>query len=397
MELAARTLVKLGQLPGSKGIESFEYDIKRAFEFISEERNEQKRHAAVIILRELAVAMPTFFYLQVSTFFDHIFYAIRDPKPLIREGAGQALRAALIVTSQRESTKSTNKPQWYKQCYDEAILCFGEVPLKEKGVTKDDRVHGALIVLNEILRCSNAVWERKYLALKRLHPEQPRSSNDEGHNILPRFPFDRFVTGATQTYQFLTTQNPYPYDYDTDSKFSRQHLTVQESATCRNIIVDSYEGICQRVLEQKYSKSIHVQQSLLNILPRLAAFNRDLFVKNHLKNIVNYLLMTLRGKEKDRNIAFITLGFIAVAVEKDIEKYIPKIMEVIKSSLPQKETPNKKKIVVDPAVFMCITLLGHAMKSGIGSDIKVGILENFRLPPLFKIKAFLAQVLTQKY
>jgi FKBP12-rapamycin complex-associated protein len=84
--------------------------------------------------------------------------------------------------------------------------------------------------------------------------------------------------------------------------------------------------------------------------------------------------MTLRGKEKDRNIAFITLGFIAVAVEKDIEKYIPKIMEVIKSSLPQKETPNKKKIVVDPAVFMCITLLGHAMKSGIGSDIKVGIL-----------------------
>jgi hypothetical protein len=40
MELAARTLVKLGQLPGSKGVESFEYDIKQAFEFISEERNE---------------------------------------------------------------------------------------------------------------------------------------------------------------------------------------------------------------------------------------------------------------------------------------------------------------------------------------------------------------------
>lgn len=90
MELAARTLVKLGQLPGSKGIESFEYDIKRAFEFIAEERNELKRHAAVIILRELAVAMPTFFYQQVSIFFDNIFYAIRDPKPLIREGAGQA-------------------------------------------------------------------------------------------------------------------------------------------------------------------------------------------------------------------------------------------------------------------------------------------------------------------
>ena len=71
-----------------------------------------KRHAAVIILRELAVAMPTFFYQQVSSFFEHIFNAIRDPRPLIREGAGQALRAALIVTSQRESTKTTNKPPW---------------------------------------------------------------------------------------------------------------------------------------------------------------------------------------------------------------------------------------------------------------------------------------------
>lgn len=43
MELAARTLVKLGQLPGSKGVESFEYDIKQAFEFISDERNEVSR------------------------------------------------------------------------------------------------------------------------------------------------------------------------------------------------------------------------------------------------------------------------------------------------------------------------------------------------------------------
>lgn len=40
MELAAKTLVKLAILPGSKGAESFEFDIKRAFEWLSEERNE---------------------------------------------------------------------------------------------------------------------------------------------------------------------------------------------------------------------------------------------------------------------------------------------------------------------------------------------------------------------
>ena len=370
MELAARTLVKIGQLPGSKGVESFEYDCKQAFEFISDERNEGKRHAAVIILRELASANPTYFYQQVSNFFDHIFLAIRDTKPMIREGAGQALRAALVVTSQRENVKSNMKPTWYSQCYDEAIYCFGENPAKEKGVTKDDRVHGALIVLNEILRCSNATWEKKYTSLKRLHPEQPRGFEHETSNIFPRFktPFsDKFHSSHAS--QFLSPST-YPFDYDTDSKFSRQHLSINESATSRQLIIDNYDEICTKVLEQRHLKTSYVQQSLLNILPRLAAFNREEFVKKHLKSIVDYLLYTLKNREKDKNIAFVTLGFIAVAVEKSIQQYIERIMEVIKASLPQKDASTKKKSVMDPSVFMCITLLGHAVKNGISDDVK---------------------------
>lgn len=42
MEIAAKTLVKLALLPGSKGAESFDFDLKRAFEWLSEERNEVK-------------------------------------------------------------------------------------------------------------------------------------------------------------------------------------------------------------------------------------------------------------------------------------------------------------------------------------------------------------------
>lgn len=40
MEIAARTLVKLANLPGSKGAESFEFDIKTAFEWLSGGRHE---------------------------------------------------------------------------------------------------------------------------------------------------------------------------------------------------------------------------------------------------------------------------------------------------------------------------------------------------------------------
>lgn len=70
-------------------------------------------HSQVLVLRELAVSAPTFFFQQVQPFFDNIFYAVWDSKQAIREGAVSALRACLILTTQRE-TKEMQKPQWYK-------------------------------------------------------------------------------------------------------------------------------------------------------------------------------------------------------------------------------------------------------------------------------------------
>ena len=67
----------------------------------------------VLVLRELAVCTPTFFFQQVQQFFECIFNAVRDPKPTIREGAVAALRAALVVTSQRE-TKQKERPLYYR-------------------------------------------------------------------------------------------------------------------------------------------------------------------------------------------------------------------------------------------------------------------------------------------
>lgn len=49
----------------------------------------------------------------MQPFFDNIFYAVWDSKQAIREGAVSALRACLILTTQRE-TKEMQKPQWYK-------------------------------------------------------------------------------------------------------------------------------------------------------------------------------------------------------------------------------------------------------------------------------------------
>ncbi|CAD7080067.1 unnamed protein product [Hermetia illucens] len=360
MEMAAKTLVKLALLPGSKGAESFEFDIKRAFEWLSEERHEYRRHASVLILRELALAMPTYFYQSMSTFFEKFFNAVHDPKPAIRESAGEALRAALIVTSQRENTKQSSKPQWYMLCYQESMKCFlAEAPPKEKGVTREDRIHGGLIVLNELFRNSNSCWERKYSTLKSLQSEYRR----QGEFSTAMFPRMK----QTLIEKIGSSQSHLDSDHS-NLKFS--NIQIEESANSRQILTDHYEEICEKVMDQRNSRSFYVQQALLNILPRVAAFNREAFVRKHLDTTVYYLLNILKGKEKDRNAAYVTLGYIAVAVENDIEKHVRSIMETIKVALPARDTPSKRKPTLDPAVFTCITLLAHAVKSGITEDIR---------------------------
>lgn len=106
------------------------------------------------------------------------------------------------------------------------------------------------------------------------------------------------------------------------------------------------------------------------ILPRLAAFNKDEFIKCYLKQSLQHLLIILRGREKDRNMAFTTVGLIAIAVEYEIIPWLSRIMDVIKMTLPSNDTPSKKKSGMDPAVFICISLLARALKEAIYHDVK---------------------------
>lgn len=252
MELAAKTVGRLATVSGVKRAEYVEFEVKRAFEWLSEERNEGRRHSAVLLLKELAIAMPTYFYQQVSGFFDHILVALKDPKTQIREAAAKALRAGFVVTSQRESAKqSSAKPQWYVQCYDDAMSSLEDVLIKEKGVTKDDKVHGSLLVLNELFRCSNSEWETKYTALMQILDTQ------------------KDIT-VTDDIIFISTKLHSPsvrrgYLCDGFKTENVQHsIPIYESNVCKELLHDKYDRICQGKLmyTQLYKKSacctIHV-------------------------------------------------------------------------------------------------------------------------------------------
>ncbi|GBP30106.1 hypothetical protein EVAR_94949_1 [Eumeta japonica] len=173
LELAAKTMSRLAASLGVKRSEYIEFEIRKCFEWLIEDRNEGKRLSAVLILKEFAVAMPSYFYQQINGFFDHILIALRDPKAQIREAAAKALRAALVVTAQRENSKHSNKAHWYRQCHEDILKPFSDATAREKGLNRDDCVHGNLLILNELLRCSHASWEKKYTNLmQKLDTEQ---------------------------------------------------------------------------------------------------------------------------------------------------------------------------------------------------------------------------------
>ncbi|RZC37432.1 serine/threonine-protein kinase mTOR [Asbolus verrucosus] len=349
MESVAKTMGRLALVSGSKASEYVEFEVKRAFEWLSGDRIEGKRQAAVLVLKELALTMPTYFYQHVSQFFDLIFFAVQDTKPAIRESAVEALRAALVVTAQRETAKQNQRPQWYKQCYDESVKMLSV----ERGERmREERVHGFLLILNELVRCSNAEWERKHKSLLE------RTDTKQTVEMSFNFTKSRFVFSVSRRipqYQAVS--------------LAPSQIAIIESQICRQLVAEKFEYICLDVVAHSSSRSSHIQQSFLNILPRLAAFDRETFVKNHLNAIMDHIFNILKSREKERAKAFVTIGMIAIAVESDIDVYIKRIMDIIRMYLPRTDILGRKRSPIDASIFNCITFLAHALKVHTKMDI----------------------------
>jgi FKBP12-rapamycin complex-associated protein len=127
-------------------VRSVDFEVRRALEWLASERSEARRHAAVMVLKELAINAPTLFYVHVPAFVELIWSALRDPKLVIREGAVEALRACLELIAERESRL---RQQWYQKILEEALKGF-------RG-TNYDHIHGSLLVVGACARVCRSV------------------------------------------------------------------------------------------------------------------------------------------------------------------------------------------------------------------------------------------------
>lgn len=137
---AARSLGRLAKPGGALTAELVESEIQSALEWLQSERQESRRFAAVLVIRELAKGSPTLLYGFVPQIFELVWVALRDPKVFIRETAAEAVGECFKIIVARDA--QVRQP-WFARIHEEAML-----GLKSHNV---DWIHGSLLILKELI------------------------------------------------------------------------------------------------------------------------------------------------------------------------------------------------------------------------------------------------------
>ncbi|KAL8971115.1 MAG: hypothetical protein Q9183_001211, partial [Haloplaca sp. 2 TL-2023] len=138
---AARAIGRLAVPGGALTAELVEYEIQSALEWLRSDRQENRRFAAVLVIRDMARSSPTLVYAFVPQILDCIWVAVRDVKVLIREAAADAVGACFNIILTRDATL---RDHWYGRMYEETLQGF-------KSSTVES-LHGSLLIMKELLQ-----------------------------------------------------------------------------------------------------------------------------------------------------------------------------------------------------------------------------------------------------
>ena len=283
------------------------------------------------------------------------------------------------------------------------------------GRLREDKIHGALLIMAELLRCANADWERTSRELEEIIPFNNRSSmgtttasfesssanssdgnagggvngsaassSSSGFSLTDKSGIIS-IKGAMLRRYYQTGLSrhspssssggatPLPFNWFGSVPVGREQIV--ESALLRQMLTDFYDKVCQFVLDIAHSKdnslcrNAFIQKALLLVLPKMAAFQREIFVSKFLKSTMSYMDKLLQGKDPSN--AYITIGLLSVATGPEIQPYLKNVLSHIKHCLPPSKEMNssKKKVIIDPSVFACISMLACAVKQGIKHEV----------------------------
>eukprot|EP01080_Neovahlkampfia_damariscottae_P002252 gene2252-2426_t len=267
--LVARALGKLAKASSTTSsktltAELVEFECKRALEWLEgfkeKHKDEGRRYAGLLVLKELAENAPTLFYAHVSSFLIHIWKGIKDSNLETREASILALRAVLALVSERNFN---GRHEWYHDMLNNVKTCMKK---------NNESIHGALLVIGELLR---------------------------------------------NTGQFMK-----PY----------------------------FEETCEKVFQFASSKDASIKKAVIRLIPQFAKFNSKKFEeKKYLERAFGILFSVVKTSAYN-NIAFQSLGELALRVGSISSSTLKRILTVIEEDgiTPSRNRP------FEPAALECL-------------------------------------------
>lgn len=146
LDAASRALGHLARPGGAYTAELVEAEMTSAFEWLQpENKQESRKLAAILLIREMAKNSPTLVYGFIPQIFELIWNALRDPKDLIRRIAAQSVSACFGVMVARDAQFQAH---WFAKIYSKALEGF-------RPNTTVDEILGSLLILMELLQQGN--------------------------------------------------------------------------------------------------------------------------------------------------------------------------------------------------------------------------------------------------
>ena len=389
-------------------------------------RNDTRRLAGIICIRELALVSPTKLFLNSSMFFQDIMIAITDKTASIRHEACELFRLALHIIITREvsvmrtntpirentsislrrsstassftnseeslhssmasvsvslaptgstSTSTTTQPTvndyfftlQYKYCFENSLKeleaslngIFGISGSKKDHTSvflskihpREEIVHGYLLIILEILKFSSLQFEKeieKYISLYITHSQEAENQlkiceDLHVHNLKALIPYN--FEPATDPFLFL---------------FKSEKINIKlESKNCYNFINEKYECLHACITRLFSFSNINIQQALLQLIPRLANFDKQRFSKFYLSDSISYLSTILAKKwNLMKPEALFSVGLLSLAMgTTHFLDYAHKFIEIIRlNSLINSKDAQKKRVINSTTLTSSISL-----------------------------------------
>jgi len=273
---ASQALGRLVSTVGAVTADIVEEEVNRAFKWLKNPvREERKRFAAALTLRELAANAPTVFNVHVPQFIKAVWPALHDPSLDVRLAGVLALRACLMVIEQRETRY---RVQWYYKLYEEARKGLDapmnpgdSTPLNFRGGSG-----GSMKTPNSSSRKTPADKHSSLSAKKKLADTQYNDRPEKIHGSLLAFGELLRHTG-----EFMLSR---------------------------------YKEVAETVLKFYRSRRLIVRRSVIDLIPKLAAFSPRRFADSYLPLACGVLLTSIRA-QGERDAGFLALGDLAKALE----------------------------------------------------------------------------------